>query len=88
MLGLAALIVFFVYRQIAGLRRNIARAKQTGLPCIVARELKPECLLESTLKLTMFSYSLLAVVNTVAVDTQAMDAHHQVIPPGVVGPVA
>lgn len=38
LLGLAALAVFFVYRQITGLRRNIARAKQTGLPCIVARE--------------------------------------------------
>lgn len=37
-LGSVALVVFYVYRQIAGLRRNIELAKQTGLPYVVSRE--------------------------------------------------
>lgn len=41
LLVLAASLIVFAYRQISGLRRNIALAKRSGLPYIVAREFVP-----------------------------------------------
>lgn len=94
---LAVSAVFFLYRQISGLRRNIALAKASGLPYVVARA---RFLLMGALRLNLHSslaqrqlmvlrfFSLLTMVLTMAVDTYNVAAHHQKFPRGVVASMA
>lgn len=72
-------VVYSVYRYVSGLRHNIAEAKRSGLPYIVARRYAlaaaPDTKYLPGANMVCV-HSLLAHIATMAIDAQAMGSNH------------
>jgi hypothetical protein len=86
LIGLA--VVYAVYSGVTGLRHNIAVAKSTGLPYIVARTNTSPYLPKNMTTSLTHSDSLFADQPPMANNTQVVAPHHQGFPRVLVGRMA